>query len=150
MHEWDEKTELEWFLLDRPLHQNLQKFVKALLKIYRENPAMYELDHQWNGFEWINADDGYRSIYSFVRHSEDGKNNLLFVINFTPVAREDYKVGVPTEGKYQLILNSDDTKFGGSGSIRKKVFHAKKSECDGREYSIEYPLPAYGVAVFRF
>lgn len=150
MHEWDEKTELEWFLLDRPLHQNLQKFVKALLKIYRENPSMYELDHQWNGFEWINADDGYRSIYSFVRHSEDGKNNLLFVINFTPVAREDYKVGVPTEGKYQLILNSDDTKFGGSGSIRKKVFHAQKSECDGREYSIEYPLPAYGVAVFRF
>ena len=150
MHEWDEKTELEWFLLDRPLHQNLQKFVKALLKIYRENPSMYELDHQWNGFEWINADDGYRSIYSFVRHDDGCKNNLLFVINFTPVAREDYRVGVPKDGKYQLILNSDDKKFGGSGNIRKKVFHAEKSECDGREYSIAYPLPAYGIAVFRY
>lgn len=150
MHEWDEKTELEWFLLDRPLHQNLQKFFKALLKIYRENPAMYELDHQWNGFEWINADDGYRSIYSFVRHDDGCKNNLLFVINFTPVARDDYRVGVPQDGKYQLILNSDDKRFGGSGTNRKKVYHAEKGECDGREYAISYPLPAYGVAVFKF
>ena len=111
---------------------------------------MYEQDTTWAGFEWINADDRDRSIFSFVRKSKDGKNNLLFVINFTPVAREDYRVGVPKNKTYKLVLNSEDPKFNGTDKNRKESYKAVKKECAGRDYSIAYPLPAYGVAVFKF
>lgn len=148
--EWSEGRELDWYLLDEPYHKNLQDYVRELLHLYKKYPAMYELDHQWNGFEWINADDAERSIFSFIRKSRDGKNNLLFVCNFTPVERTDYRVGVPSGGKYRLILNSDESRFGGSGEKRPSVYTAAASECDGRAYSISYRLPAYAVAVFRY
>ena len=102
------------------------------------------------GFEWINADDGDRSIFSFVRHSASGKNNMLFVINLTPVERPDYRVGTTCRRKHTLVLNSDDKKFGGKGKRRPKEYKPVKKECDGRKYSIQYKLPAYGVAVFKF
>ena len=111
---------------------------------------MYELDSSWNGFEWINADDADRSIFSFVRKSKNGRSSLLFVCNFTPVARPDYRVGVPGRKTYKLILNSDDVAFGGSGEPRPDSYKAETSECDGRKYSFAYPLPAYVVAIFRF
>ena len=84
-------------------------------------------DQRGDGFEWINADDNTRSIFSFVRHSKDGKNNLLFVINFTPVARPDYRVGVPRRKQYRLVLNSDAAEFGGSGKEQPEVYRAVKS-----------------------
>ncbi|OLA92173.1 MAG: 1,4-alpha-glucan branching enzyme [Roseburia sp. 40_7] len=150
LHEWSEKTELEWYLLDNPSHKSMQTFVKELLHIYKKYPAMYELDHEWNGFEWINANDADRSIFSFIRKSKDGKNCLLFVCNFTPVARDDYRVGVPVNKSYRLIFHSDDEKFQAEGTKRPLSYKAVKSECDGRDYSISYPLPGYGVAIFRF
>ena len=150
LHEWSEKTELEWHLLENPDHKHMQEYVKELLHMYKKYPAMYELDHSWDGFEWVNANDNERSIFSFIRKSRDGKNCLLFVCNFTPVARDDYRVGVPTGKSYRLIFNSDDAKFGGSGEERPVSYRPKKQECDGRDYSIAYPLPAYGVAVFKF
>ncbi len=150
LHEWSEKTELEWHLLENPDHKHMQEYVKELLHMYKKYPAMYELDHSWDGFEWVNANDNERSIFSFIRKSRDGKNCLLFVCNFTPVAREDYRVGVPTGKSYRLIFNSDDAKFGGSREERPVSYRPKKQECDGRDYSIAYPLPAYGVAVFKF
>lgn len=85
-----------------------------------------------------------------MRHSQDGKNNLLFVINFTPMARPDYRVGVPKKKQYRLVLNSDAAEFGGSGKEQPEVYRAVQSECDGRPYSFAYDLPAYGVAVFKF
>ena len=87
---------------------------------------------------------------ALVRHAKGGKQNLLFVISFTPVAREDYRVGVPKRKQYRLILNSDEEKYGGTGKKRPAVYKAEKSECDGRPYSFAYPLPAYGVAIFEF
>ena len=128
----------------------MQRYVQALLRLYGKNAALYEADCEPAGFEWINADDNFRSIYSFVRHSENGKNNLLFVINFTPVARPDYRVGVPRRKQYKLILNSDAAEFGGSGKEQPEVYKAVKQECDNRPYSFAYDLPAYGVAVFKF
>ena len=80
----------------------------------------------------------------------DGKNNMLFVINFTPVAREDYRVGVPKKKLYKLVLNSEDPKFGGNDTDRQVTYKAVESECDGRPYSFAYPLPAYGVAIFKY
>lgn len=150
LREWSEKRELDWDLLEDEKHSHLQVFVKELLTIYKKYPAMYELDDHPEGFEWINPNDGYRSIFSFVRHSKTGRNSLLFVCNFTPMARPDYRVGVPKKKKYTLLLNSDDAKFGGEGTERPTVYQAEKSECDGRPYSFAYELPPYGVAVFKF
>ena len=148
--EWSEERELDLFLLEKEPNHQLQLFVKELLHLYKSNKCLYEYDCWPEGFEWINADDGDRSIFSFVRHSASGKNNMLFVINFTPVERPDYRVGTTCRRKHTLVLNSDDKKFGGKGKRRPKEYKPVKKECDGRKYSIQYKLPAYGVAVFKF
>lgn len=148
--EWSEKRELDWFLLDKEPNRHLQTFVKELLHLYKNNKCLYEYDCYPEGFEWINADDGDRSIFSFVRHSESGKSNMLFVINFTPVERPDYRVGTTCRRKHTLVLSSDDKKFGGTGKRRPKEYKPAKKECDGRKYSFRYKLSAYGVAVFKF
>lgn len=150
LREWSEERELDWFLLAEKEHQQLQLYYKDLLHLYRKNKALYELDTDPEGFEWINKDDTFRSIFSFVRHSKDNKKNLLFVCNFTPVERKDYRVGVPRRKQYKLILNSDDAKYGGSGKEVPLVYKAEKQECDNQKYSFAYPLPGYGVAVFEF
>ena len=148
--EWSEERELDWYLLENPDNRAINDWMKELLSIYHKYPAMYELDTSWQGFEWINANDNFRSIFSFVRKAKNGKKNLLFVINFTPMAYDDYRVGVPENKKLKLILNSEDAKFGGTETKRKVQYTPKKEECDGKDYSIEYPLPPYGVAVFTY
>ena len=107
LREWSEKREIDWFLLAEPEHRDIQNWYRDLLHLYKNNKALYEMDNDPAGFEWINADDIFRSIYSFVRHSKNKEKNLLFVCNFTPVEREDYRVGVPTRKTLKLVLNSD-------------------------------------------
>ena len=148
--EWSEERELDWYLLGEQSHQQLQNYVKQLFALYKKYPALYANDATPQGFEWINADDATRSIYSFIRLSPTGRNNLLFVINYTPVARDDYRVGVPKRKQYKLILNSREPEFGGHEHKEQLVYKSVKKECDGRPYSFAYPLPAYGVAVFLF
>ena len=150
LREWSEERELDWFLLSEEPHQQIQNWYRDLLHLYKKNPALYELDDDPAGFEWINKDDIFRSIFSFVRHSKRKKKNLLFVCNFTPVAREDYRVGVPTKRQCKLVLNSDKKEYGGSGEKRAEIYKPVKKECDGQKYSFAYPLPAYGVAVFEY
>ena len=148
--EWSEARELDWYLLAEEKHVQMKEYVKELLHLYQGSPALYETDDNWEGFEWVNADDSERSIFSFIRHSKDGKNNLLFVVNFTPVERPEYRVGVPQSGSYKLVLNSDEARFGGSGEKRASSYRSKKGVCDNKPYSIGYSLPAYGVAVFQY
>ena len=150
--EWSEARELDWFLLSEEKHQQMQGWVKELLHIYKKHPCLYALDRSYDGFQWINADDADRSIFSFVRYDEAKKKSLLFIMNFTPMVREDYRVGVPRKKQYKLILNSHDEKFGGNDIVenRETVYKAVKGECDKQPYSFSYPLPAYGVAVFEF
>ena len=143
LREWSEERELDWFLLGEEKHRDLKDFVQTLLKMYRKYPALYGTDTDPSGFEWINADDGDRSIYSFVRKSPTKRNNLLVVCNFTPVERPDYRVGVPKKKQYTLVLDEN-------GQTAKKVFKAEKQDCDNRPFSFAYPLPAYGVAVFQY
>ena len=150
LREWSEERELDWFLLAEPEHQAIQNWYRDLLHLYKKNKALYEMDCDPAGFEWINADDIFRSIYSFERHSKDNKKNLLFVCNFTPMERPDYRVGVTRRKQLKLVLNSDEKKYGGSGAERPLIYKPVKQECDGQKYSISYPLPAYGVAVFEF
>ncbi len=150
LREWSEERELDWYLLAEPEHQAIQNWYRDLLHLYKKNKAMYELDSDPAGFEWINADDCFRSIYSFLRHSKDNKKNLLFVCNFTPMERRDYRVGVPRRKQCKLILNSDDVQYGGTGEPRPLLYKPVRQECDGQKYSFAYPLPPYGVAVFEF
>lgn len=150
LQEWSEARELDWFLLAEDWHRQLQEFTKDLLHLYKKNKAMYELDCSPEGFEWVNVDDAERSIYSFIRHSKDGKKNLLFVCNFTPMERTEYRVGVPRRKQYKLILDSDEKKYGGEGKVRPEIYKSVKKECDGRPFSFAYDLPPYGVAVFEF
>lgn len=150
LREWSEARELDWYLLAEDWHKNVQEFTKDLLHLYKKNKALYECDGGWDGFQWINADDADRSIYSFMRHSKDKKKNLLFVCNFTPMARQDYRVGVPRGKQYKLIINSDEEKYGGTGKERPQIYKAVKQECDGKPYSFGYDLPPYGVAIFEF
>ena len=150
LQEWSEARELDWFLLKEDRHLHMQNYVRALLQLYKKYRCLYELDDSWDGFQWINADDSYRSIFSFVRYSKTKRKNLLFVMNFTPMERPDYRVGVPKKKKYELVLDSDAEEYGGSGRKRAKVYDAKKGSCDNQKYYVEYPLSAYGTAVFEF
>ena len=148
LHEWDEKVSLDWHLTEEDLHKDLQNYVRDLLHIYQKHPALYESDDDWDGFSWINANDGDRSIYSFVRYAKNHKKSLLFVCNFTPVARPDYRVGVPKRGNYTLILDNEHGAY--KTGEKAPVFKAVKSECDGQPYSVALPLSAYGTAILRF
>ena len=146
-HEWDEKVSLDWYLAEEESHKKLQEYVRDLLHIYKKYPCLYQLDNDWNGFQWINANDGDRSIFSFIRKDETGKKNLLFVVNFTPVDRPDYRVGVPKRCKLSLLL---DNVHGAYKPSQCPTYTSVKSECDGQPYSISYPLGGYGTAIFRF
>ena len=147
-HEWDEKVSLDWYLTKEPFHADLQNYVKGLLTLYYKYPALYRLDEEYDGFQWINANDGDRSIFSFIRRDETQKKNLLFICNFTPVDRDDYRVGVPKRGTYTLLLDQEHGYYKRGDKI--SHYRSIKSECDGQPYSFAYPLPAYGTAVFRF
>ena len=148
--EWSEERELDWFLLENHLNRGMLDYVAELLKIYRKYPSLYEFDASWDGFEWVNADDADRSIYSYIRKGSSGKNNILVVLNMTPMRRNNYWVGVPNKGKYKLLLNSDEKRFGGNGGDIPSVINATEGECDNRKYHLEFDLPSYGAAIFVF
>ncbi len=148
--EWSEARELDWFLLENDLNKGMKDYVKELLQIYRKYPCLYENDNSWAGFEWLNCDDKDRSVYSFFRKSKNGKNELLFVLNMTPMRWEDYVVGVPRKKKYKLLLNSDDKSFAGEGNVIPKELAAEAKPCNNKEYSITFDLPPYTAAIFLF
>ncbi len=148
--EWSEAREIDWFLLQEPGHANMQRYTEDLLKIYRKYPALWELDNDDRGFRWINADDTEKSLYSFIRMDSTGKNNLAVVINFTPVQRDDYRMGLPKAATCSLVLNSDETKYGGIGVHIPKKIKAKKQEWDNQPYSIGFTLPPFGAVIYKF
>ncbi|MBQ8821477.1 MAG: 1,4-alpha-glucan branching protein GlgB [Lachnospiraceae bacterium] len=148
--EWSEERELDWFLLGEKNNLGMHHYVRDLLKLYRKYPAMYEFDNSWKGFEWMNADDADKSVYSFVRRSSTGRNNLLFVMNMTPMLWEDYQVPVPKKKKYKLVLNSDELEYGGNGNMLPAELTAKADVENPKKYSITFDLPPYCAAVFLF
>ena len=148
--EWSEERELEWHYLEDKEHSSMKYYTQKLLEIYNKYPCLSENDNNWKSFEWINADDKDRSIYSYVRKSENGRNNILVVLNMTPMERKDYQLGVDKKKKYKLLLNSDDVDFGGNGGTIPKEITAKAVKCDNKPYSLTFDLPAYGAALFLF
>lgn len=140
--EWSEAKSLDWHLTNENMHSDLQKYVKSILSIYNRYKACYELDQDPEGFEWMDPDDNTRSIYSFVRKTMDGRDSILYVCNFTPVARPDFRVGVPCPGRYTLLLNEKCEE--GTEYIAEKI------PTDRMEYSIPLPLAPYGTAIIKF
>ncbi len=145
--EWNEKRGIEWDLLQYSDHSNYNEFVKSLVKLYNETSALYELDNDVDGFEWINNISANETILVYLRKDKAG-NEVLVVCNFADVDRKDYKIGVPFSGKYKEIFSSDDVRFGGKGHNNPRVKRSKADECDGREYSVRIDVPALSVSVF--
>ena len=142
-NEWSEERALDWYLLDDPSHKEMQQFTKKCMKLYSSYPCLYATDYKPEGFAWINANDVDNSVYSFIRISPDGKKNLLFVLNFTPVARKQFRGGVPADCKYRLVLGSHE-------KIQAKQLTVDKGDCDGYSHSVLVDLPEYGIAVYEF
>jgi len=148
--EWSEARSLDWYILDQPGHQGLQKFVKKLNALYKKYDAFYYNDCDQMGFEWINCNDNEHSQVSFIRRGSTAKDQLLFICNFTPVERENFWVGVPCLGSYTEILNSDAEEFEGEGRVNKKPLQAIPGSCDGKEQYISFTLPPLSVVVFKY
>ena len=150
--EWNSNKELDWFLIDQvDNNRMLQNFVRDLLTIYKKYPALYEQDFTYDGFQWINCDDWSHSEVSFIRKPKtSGEKYLMFICNFVPVPHENFLIGVPCNVEYKLVLNSDDKKYGGTGSYVKETLIPQEEECDNMPYCVRYSIPPLSVSVFEF
>lgn len=146
--EWDYKKQLDWFLLEYESHAGMQKFVKELNEVYTGNPALYRIDDSWEGFTWLNVDDAERSTFAFMRSA--GEERIICVVNFTPVVRENYWVAIPQEGKLELLLNSDEKKYGGSGVRPEQIIKTQKKGINKMDYSAAMTLPPLGAVYYKF
>jgi 1,4-alpha-glucan branching enzyme len=152
--EWSEMRSLDWFLVEEyETHRQMQGYVRDLNRLYAKERAFWQKDFDPAGFGWISALDNERSIVSFYRMAEKtrgaGREYLVFVCNFTPVVREDYRVGLPVDGVCKEIFNSDAAEYGGSGVVNPGRLKAEAHLCDGREYSVPIKLPPLGVVVLK-
>jgi 1,4-alpha-glucan branching enzyme len=147
--EWNHDKSLDWHLMNNPMHSGLLRWLHDLNTLYRAQPAVYELDFNPGGFEWVDCNDYQRSVISFIRRGKSSRELLLFVCNFTPVPRQNYRVGVPLECHWNEILNSDAPLYGGSGQGNLGGLSAAPLPVHGRPYSLNMTLPPLGVVVFK-
>ena len=146
--EWNYKQELDWLLLDYDMHRKLKEFSRTLNRFYKRNPAMWEIDYSWEGFSWISSDDSANSVIAFRRMDKKG-DELIAVCNFTPVTRENYRIGVPDKGTYRIVLNTDSTEFGGSGTKMQKTYTSKPIPMHSFGQSISLTLPGLSVVYLK-
>ncbi len=149
-HEWAENRSLDWEDLEQPDHKGLQAFMKAMIGLYKEHPALYKMDYDPQGFEWINCVDWEKSLVSFMRRTGKPEETLVVICNFSDVEYTSHQVGVPYAGKYKEIINSDAAAYGGMGVVNPRVKIAKKVECDDRPYSLTVKVPALGMCIFSY
>ena len=141
--------QLDWTLLDHDFHRKLQAYVKALNKLYVEQPALHQVDFSWEGFQWIDFHDVDNSIVSFVRRARDPDDFMVVLANFTPVPREGYRVGVPAPGFYRELLNSDSTCYGGSNVGNSGGLPSEPTPWQGQPHSILLTVPPLAVVFFK-
>jgi len=147
--EWHHDESLDWHLLEYQRHNEIKKWVEDLNRLYRSEPALYELDCDPAGFEWIDAADALQSVISFIRKGKSTDDILLVICNFTPMTHFKYRVGVPRRGRWTDILNGDDKEYGGSGQSNPGGLEAAKIPWHGRPYSLEIALPPLTVVCFK-
>ncbi|MCQ2965207.1 MAG: 1,4-alpha-glucan branching protein GlgB [Alphaproteobacteria bacterium] len=146
--EWDYNGSLSWHLLNDPMHRGVQNTVKDLNKLYKDLPAMYQQDYTPDGFEWIDPNNGDESVFSFIRYGKNREDMVVVVSNFTPVPRENFKIGVPKEGKYVEIFNSDAEIYGGSGVVNSVKLETQNDGWNNRPYSLSFRLPPLATVMF--
>jgi len=148
--EWNHDSSLEWHLLQEPFHAGLKRWVRDLNTLYRGESLLHDLDFNPAGFEWVDCKDSQRSVISFLRRGRNPNDQLLFVCNFTPVPRQNYRVGVPwVKGDWKEILNSDAPLYGGSGQGNFGGLSTAPLPLHGRPFSLNMTLPPLGILVFR-
>jgi 1,4-alpha-glucan branching enzyme len=147
--EWKYDDQLDWFLLEYEMHRKMKDYVKALNHFYRNNPCLWEDDDGWSGFQWISPDDCNQSIVSFVRRGRSPGDYMIFVINFTPVYRPQYRMGVPKAEGFMEVFNSDDQSFGGSGAVNDQIITPEDVPCHNLEQSIILSLPPLSIVFYK-
>ncbi|MEM1216880.1 MAG: alpha amylase C-terminal domain-containing protein, partial [Bacteroidota bacterium] len=148
--EWNIEKGVDWGLLEHEHHAGMKAWVSALNRLYTSSTALYEQQFDQKGFEWINHGDHQKSVLSYQRKGKDAKDRIVVVCNFTPVPYEGFRVGVPTKGSYEEVLNSNATTYGGTGDLlNHKAIKAEVKEWDGLDHSIAFDLAPFGVTIFR-
>ncbi|WP_294963966.1 1,4-alpha-glucan branching protein GlgB [uncultured Flavobacterium sp.] len=146
--EWNFEQSLDWHLLQYDFHSGIKRLISDLNQLYKSQPALYEKQFGGDGFEWINYSDHQNAILSYIRKGNNPDENLIIVCNFTPVVRENYRIGIPKEGKLQEVFNSDAIVYGGSGVENSKALKVEAIAYDGRDYSADLILPPLSVIVY--
>jgi 1,4-alpha-glucan branching enzyme len=147
--EWNFESSLDWHLLQYPFHEGIKKVITKLNKLYKTEPALHEKQFSQDGFEWINYSDHENAVMSFIRKGSNPEDDLIVVLNFTQVVRENYRIGLPKSGKLTEIFNSDAADLGGSGVKNTKKLSIETNPYDGKEYSTALLLPPLSVVVFK-
>ncbi|HLB88204.1 MAG TPA: alpha amylase C-terminal domain-containing protein, partial [Terriglobales bacterium] len=149
VREWAHDTSLEWHVLQYPVHRGMQNWVEQLNRLYREQAALHELDTDPAGFEWVDCNDSAASVLALLRKGKSSQDRVLVVCNFTPVPRQDYRVGVPSGGFWRELLNSDGREYGGTGLGNLGGGHAEARPAHGRPYSLSLTLPPLAALYLR-
>ncbi|MBW4838967.1 MAG: 1,4-alpha-glucan branching protein GlgB, partial [Paenibacillaceae bacterium] len=147
--EWRDQGELDWFLLDYEAHRNVQTYCQALNRFYLQERALWELDHEPAGYQWMIPDDDKQSVIAYVRKGKEPQDLLLVLLNFQPVERTDYRVGVPLPGRYELTFNSEDAKYRGSGNLQLETTLSEKTPWNGQSQSMTVTLPPLSMTVWK-
>jgi 1,4-alpha-glucan branching enzyme len=143
-NEWNHDTSLDWHLLERPVHAGLQRFVEDLNRFYQATPALYEVDFEPIGFDWIDCSDHESSIISLMRRAKHHEDWIAAVFNWTPIVRSGYRVGVPAEGYYKELLNTDAWYYGGGNVGNEGGVHTEPIPAHGHAQSVNLTLPPLG------
>ena len=148
--EWDFDGSLDWHLLEYGVHKGAQNLVKDLNKLYKKEPALHEKQFSPEGFEWIDHGDHENSVMSYIRKGENEKDNIIVILNLTPVPRENYRIGLPKSGTLKPIFNSDETKYNGTGNFTNKKLTSEEKVWNNRNNSIELNLPPLGMIAYKY
>jgi 1,4-alpha-glucan branching enzyme len=148
--EWNFQTSLDWHLLQYDVHKGAQTLVKDLNKLYKKEPALYQKQFSHEGFEWIDHGDHQNSVMTYIRKGKNEKDNVIVILNLTPIPRENYRIGIPKAGTLKEIFNSDAKKYFGSGHFKNKNLTSEVKEWNGREHSLELDLPPLAMMAFKF
>ena len=148
--EWDFQKQLDWFLLQYPIHDDMRRWSAELNKFYREQPALWKIDTGWDGFQWANVDDRDESAIACLRRAHDGSPDILVCCNFTPNMLDGFTVGLPCAGTIKELLNSNDQRFGGSGDGNPRAIRTKRVPFGDQPYSAKVVLPPLSAIFFRF
>lgn len=147
--EWRYDDQLEWNLMDNEKHKKLNRFAKELNHFYIDNAALWEYEDSWDGFKWINDSDNENSVFTYIRRGKKKDDYVYVIVNFTPVDRPVYKIGVPEAGSYEVVMHSNSTKYGGSRLIGKKSFRAKREQYSDMAYTLKVFADANSVMLLK-